>query len=234
MVAKIFEKRLTRNEAIYFPNWVDTRLVNPDKNEINYRNLWNIDENAFVLLYSGTLGKKQGLEIICNVASALKDYSDIVFLIVGEGIGKDNLIEMVQKARNVNIIFKPLQPVETLPCLLNCADVHLIIQKKSFADAVLPSKLITILAAGGVALITADPNTELSNLVRDNPNLAIIVEPENANVIINKILEIRSDEKLRAQIKSVARDFAVKNLDKESVLAGFEKQIVRVVNKDIQ
>jgi len=230
MVEKILEKEVASNKAFLFPNWVDTTDVNSGNNKINFRKLWNINEQSFVLLYSGTIGNKQGLEIICNIASKMQDQPNLVFLIVGEGVGKQSLVKIVEQNKVSNIIFKPMQPVEALPSLLNCSDVHLVIQKKSFADSVLPSKLVTILSVGGVSLITADLNTELSNLVRDNPNIAIIVEPENEKKLIDAILSIQADKKLQQKIKSVAREFAVKNLDKESVLSAFEKQAIGLVN----
>ncbi|QTQ33545.1 Uncharactierzed protein [Aromatoleum bremense] len=54
---------------------------------------------------------------------------------------------------------------EGLPVLLASADCHhLVIQKRGAADAVLPSKLTNILAAGGNAVITADADTTLGVL----------------------------------------------------------------------
>ena len=52
------------------------------------------------------------------------------------------------------------------------------VQKKGVADAVLPSKLTTILSAGGSALITAEYNTELGLLCESFPGIAMCVEPE--------------------------------------------------------
>ncbi len=65
-----------------------------------------------------------------------------------------------------NVLFKPLQPYELLPALLNIADCHLVVQKKGAADAVLPSKLTNILAIGGNSVITAEESTELGQLCK--------------------------------------------------------------------
>ncbi len=72
-----------------------------------------------------------------------------------------------------NVIFKPLQPYDLLPALLNLADCHLVVQKKGAADAVLPSKLTNILAVGGNSVITAEENTELGQLCKNNPYSAM-------------------------------------------------------------
>ena len=51
----------------------------------------------------------------------------------------------------------PLQAYSEFNDFLNLADVHLVIQKASASDLVMPSKLTTILAVGGLAIITANP-----------------------------------------------------------------------------
>lgn len=60
--------------------------------------------------------------------------------------------------------FFPLQSYKALPALLKMGDCHLVVQKRGAADAVLPSKLTNILAAGGNAVITAEAHTELGQL----------------------------------------------------------------------
>ncbi|QTQ33548.1 WecB/TagA/CpsF family glycosyltransferase [Aromatoleum bremense] len=68
----------------------------------------------------------------------------------------------------------PLQPYEGLPVLLASAACHLVIQKRGAADAVLPSKLTNILAAGGNAVITADADTTLGVLCTEHPGIAVL------------------------------------------------------------
>ncbi|NMG17759.1 hypothetical protein [Aromatoleum bremense] len=59
--------------------------------------------------------------------------------------------------------------------LLASADCHhLVIQKRGAADAVLPSKLTNILAAGGNAVITTDADTTLGVLCTEHPGIAVL------------------------------------------------------------
>lgn len=74
--------------------------------------------------------------------------SDLYFLLVGEGAGKPALVERAARLGLSNLGFAPLQPWEQVPALLASAAVHLVIQKRGAADAVLPSKLTNILAVG--------------------------------------------------------------------------------------
>jgi colanic acid biosynthesis glycosyl transferase WcaI len=96
-----------------------------------------------------------------------------VFLIVGQGTGKARLLDRVQRDGLRNVLFAPLQAYDDLPALLASADAHLVIQKRGVADAVLPSKLTNILAVGGNAIITADPDTTLGRLCEEHRHCGV-------------------------------------------------------------
>lgn len=58
------------------------------------------------------------------------------------------------------------------------------VQKRGAADAVLPSKLTNILAVGGNAVITAEPETELGQLCDRYAGIAVCVEPESVDALV--------------------------------------------------
>ena len=91
------------------------------------------------------------------------------------------------------------------------------IQKRGAADAVLPSKLTNILAVGGNAVITAEPQTELGQLCLDNPGIAVCVTPESVPSLVDGIEQALKMPKRNA----VARAWAERSLDKEHVLNQF-------------
>ncbi len=140
-----------------------------------------------------------------------------VFLFVGQGGGKEKLEKMCATLNLENVLFKPLQPYELLPALLNLADCHLVVQKKGAADAVLPSKLTNILAIGGNSVITAEENTELGQLCKNNPGIAQCVEPESVDALISGIEKCL----LMPRHNDVAIEYANASLDMNNVLSKF-------------
>jgi colanic acid biosynthesis glycosyl transferase WcaI len=184
-------------------------------------NRLGVEPGKRVLLYAGNIGEKQGLESVLDAATYLRDRDDLVFLIVGEGAGKLRLLELVKLRRLSNVLFAPLQPCEVLPALLASADCHLVIQKRGAADAVLPSKLTNILAVGGNAVITADPDTSLGLLCSEYPGIATLVEPESVDALVQGI-----ERALAMPLPNrIATGYAREFLDKDHVLARFLAEV---------
>src|SRR5690606_16870161 len=185
MKKKILAKGIRKAKYVMFPNWVDEVAIKPLPKEHSLRGEWGIPADSKVVLYSGNLGEKQGLEIIVEAAQHFNDRSDVHFVICGSGGARDRLQAMVKQAGlQQRIRFYPLQPYEKLPALLASADVHLILQKKSASDLVMPSKLTGILAAGGCSVVSAVPESSLYEVIADH-RLGLIIEPESAEALVD-------------------------------------------------
>lgn len=231
MCAKIDENNVSKHKPILLPNWVDIDFVTPAADRTYFRKKWNIAYSTKVVLYSGNLGKKQGLESLVDSAHALQHRKDLLFIIVGDGAHKAALVEYCEVRGLENIQFHPLQPYDLLPQLLRMADVHLVIQKRGAADAVLPSKLTSILSAGGYSIITAEPDTELGHIVGGNPGIATLIPPEDNDALTKAIVELCDNPLVGSgQVNQQARDFAVRRLGKAAILEQFERDLQRVVN----
>ncbi|WP_049291604.1 colanic acid biosynthesis fucosyltransferase WcaI [Franconibacter helveticus] len=218
MMNKAREKGVPDDRVIFFPNWSEvSRFRDVTQAEAAaLRQQLGLPADKKIILYSGNIGEKQGLETAIEAAERLKD-KPWEFVIVGQGGGKARLEKMAAERGLSNVRFFPLQPYEALPALLKMADCHLVIQKRGAADAVLPSKLTNILAVGGNAVITAESETELGQLCLNYPGIAVCVEPESTPALVQGIeacLEL-------PKFNTVAREYAERTLEKENVLSQF-------------
>ncbi|AUY40856.1 colanic acid biosynthesis fucosyltransferase WcaI [Leclercia adecarboxylata] len=218
MMNKAQEKGVAAKKVIFFPNWSEVarfRDVAP-ADVAALRAQLGLAEAHKIVLYSGNIGEKQGLENVIDAAAALSD-KPWQFVIVGQGGGKARLEKMARERGLQNIQFFPLQSYDALPALLKMADCHLVVQKRGAADAVLPSKLTNILAVGGNAVITAEAHTELGQLCTSLPGIAVCVEPESVPALVAGIEQALTMPKEN----TVARDYAERTIEKENVLSQF-------------
>jgi len=221
MLDKARGKGVNGQRLLFFPNWSETARFRQVLRSHALLERLGVPAGTRVLLYSGNIGEKQGLELILDAAQAYADRADLVFLIVGQGTGKARLLDRVQRDGLRNVLFAPLQAYDDLPALLASADAHLVIQKRGVADAVLPSKLTNILAVGGNAIITADPDTTLGRLCEEHPGIAVLIEPESVaalNAGIERVLGLPVRN-------NVALNYAKEFLDKEHILQRFLAQV---------
>ena len=185
MIAKIKEK--TRKDVLLFPNWADLNLMYPIADKAILKQAFGFEPNDKIVLYSGSIGEKQGLESILYVAARQKSNSHIKFVICGSGPYKTKLEAMAEEMNLENIVFCSLQPFDKLNQFLNAADIHLIIQKSDASDLVMPSKLTNILAIGGVAIITANEGCSLYHLVNKH-KMGIQVKAEDQEALNEGII----------------------------------------------
>lgn len=221
MLQRAADKGVPEDQLRFFPNWSETARFRNVPRHAELLSRLGVDPAKRVLLYSGNIGEKQGLEYVIHAAQRLAARTDLVFLIVGEGAGKARLLEMSQQRNLSNVVFAPLQPYDDLPALLASADCHLVIQKRGAADAVLPSKLTNILAVGGNALITADLDTSLGLLCSEYPGIATLIEPESIESLIMGIEAVLAMPAPNA----IATDYACEFLDKDQILTRFLTEV---------
>ena len=225
MVRKTKEKNVVQSECILFPNWVDDSHIRPLPQHESLRAELGLNEHDKIVLYSGSLGEKQGLELIIEAAKSFASRTDVKFLIFGSGGGKARLEALVQEYQLTNVSFHPLQPYEKLSALLATADIHLVLQKKSASDLVLPSKLTSILASGGCALVSAVPGTTLHDVIHRH-QMGILIEPESIESLITSIASaLQSDLSIYRQN---ARRYAQNHLSKEAILRQFAHDLAQV------
>jgi colanic acid biosynthesis glycosyl transferase WcaI len=214
MKNKIIAK--TKNPVYIVPNWVDIDFFSPlsDRNQEKIK--WGYQSDDQIVLYSGSMGEKQGLDVLIRIASTMREVTKVKFIICGNGPFKEELIRMASSQHLENIKFLPLQSYDVFNSFLNIADIHLILQKANASDLVLPSKLTTILAVGGLVLATANPGTTLYETIKRH-DMGFVIEAENEELLIGAINEIITTD--YGYMRSNAREYAEKFLNMHEIIS---------------
>ncbi|MDF9393273.1 MULTISPECIES: glycosyltransferase WbuB [Methylococcus] len=237
MIQRLSDKGIA--EGVLFPNWVDTDRIVPLSVSSPFRCELGIADTDVVALYSGNMGRKQGLELLGDAARLLEgealgqgevfgkgalsgetEVRRLLFVFCGNGPGRSEL--EAECAGLSNVRFLDLQPVERLNDLLNLADIHLLPQRADVADLVMPSKLTGMLASGRPVVATAKPGTQLARVVEGK---GIIVDPGDAVALSRAVATLASDLDLRRRLGEAARSYALAHLGKEALLTAFENSL---------
>jgi colanic acid biosynthesis glycosyl transferase WcaI len=214
---------------LLFPNWVDTELFSPLQDRSLLKQLWGFSPSDKIVCYSGSIGEKQGLESLIRIAKETEKEAHIKYVICGNGPYRSRLMEMAAEQGLVNMHFMDLQPLETFNVFLNMTDVHLVLQKKSACDLMMPSKLTTIWSAGGLALVTAQPGTTLHTTIAAH-KMAVVIDCEDDELLKEAIVRCCNDD-FTAETTN-ARAYALAHLSRANILKKFMNDLNPVVGQE--
>ena len=220
MAARIRDKGIKPERLHVLPNWADLDAIRPGRRQNQFRKELGL-KSEVVVLYSGNLGEKQGLEIILEAAALTRGDPGIKYLIAGEGAVKTRLAAQAENLGLENLAWLPLQSIERFSLLLAAADIHLVVQRQKAADLLMPSKLANILAAGRPFVVTALPDTELGQIINDS-GAGILVPPEDPAALAQAVLALSADPPARRRMGARARRYAESFLGREEILACWE------------
>jgi len=191
------------------PIWVDVARIRPtEKSPVG----------APRLLYSGNLGRKQGLEQIVELAGLLsRERPDVEIVIRGEGSERVSLQKRMNALGLTNVHFDALLPPERLAEGLADGDVHLVPQEPAAAGFAIPSKIFSIMAAGRPFVATANPGSPLWQL-RRQARAFLTVRANDHRRFARAVIRLLDDQVLRDQLGRRAREFVEQNCARELVL----------------
>jgi colanic acid biosynthesis glycosyl transferase WcaI len=220
MVEHALRKGVEQSKVVRFLNWADTESIYPLERSNRLRDELNIPGAATVVLYSGNMGAKQGLEVLAAAAVGFSERDDVVFVFCGNGPAREAITAVCGNLRNARFI--DLQPLDRLNELLNLADIHVLPQRADAADLVMPSKLTGMLASGRAVIAMASPGTELYETVSPR---GVVVPPGDASLLVSAIERLASNAVERARLGAAGREFAQAVLSRDAVLKEFEAKL---------
>jgi colanic acid biosynthesis glycosyl transferase WcaI len=202
-----------------FPNWVDTGVIHPLGRPSVLRQALGIAPDEVVALYSGSMGAKQGMGQLADLAERLGSEQSLHLVLCGAGPARKPLER--QLAGQPNVHWLPLQSPARLNELLNLADIHLLPQLAGVGDCLLPSKLGGILASGRPVVAQADGG-EVSAIAR---SCGLVVPPGDGAAMAAAVRALAGDPERRGACGRKARRMAERHLERTWVLGRFERRL---------
>jgi len=171
------------------PNFADVNNIvpKPKENNIIIKN-YNL-EKKFVLLYTGTIGRLQGINNLLESMLLLKDEKNIHLLMIGDGAQKKLVKDYIRKHELPNITLLKTMERKFSNDFLNAGDIGIVSLIHDCLGTAVPSKTYTYMAAGKPVLAVMDRNAEISILTNET-DIGWTIEPDKPQVFVNKVREI--------------------------------------------
>lgn len=217
MVERLLAKGVAPQRAQLFPNWVDLSSVYPLPRPNAFRAELGLAETDVLVLYSGNMGEKQGLELVIEAARRLQAMPGLRFVLAGDGGARERLMAQAQGLTNLQWL--PLQPAERLNLMLNAADIHVLPQRADAADLVMPSKLTGMLASGRAVVGTAAADTQLGGVLTQ---CGVRIEPGDAVALADALQALAQQPERRDTLGAAGRAYAQAELAQDAILLKFE------------
>ena len=218
MLRKLLAKGRSPESVFELRNWAEIDSITPSEHS-DFRAEWGIS-TPHVALYSGSIAKKQGIDLLVDVARLMAARKDVTFVICGNGPTQDELRASASDLENIQ--FRDLQPLDRLGDLLNLATIHLLPQRPDAADLVLPSKLTNILASGRPVVAGSASGTGLAEEIT---GCGIAVEPENAQAMADAVIRLIDDEPTWREMAQCARARALSHWCRTNVLSAYNGKL---------
>ena len=204
----ITDLKISNKKIIDLPNGANVELFSPAPNSKKIREKFSWEEK-FLILFSGNHGLAQGLEYLLKTADSLKDFEDLRFIFIGDGVVKEKLIKMKQKMQLDSVIFLDKVDRDQMPSFISAMDVCLVplIKHPLFLNA-LPSKMFEYMACEKPVIVSIEG--EAKDLIKKS-GAGVFVEPENISQLKNAILNLYEKKRLGTNIGKKGRYFVSKH-----------------------
>ena len=192
------------------PNWVDTDFITPGERMNGFRKEFDLGDK-FIVSFAGVIGYSQDIDVIIGAADILREKNDIFFLIVGDGVEKERLENKASSMGLSNVMFFPMQPRDKYPSVLHASDVCLATLHKGVRTPVVPSKILSIMAAGKPVIACMHLGGDAPKLV-EKAGCGYILPPEDPRILADHILKLYNNKGLKEEMGGKGRMYAEKEL----------------------
>jgi glycosyltransferase involved in cell wall biosynthesis len=199
-----------RDRVRVVPNWSHVAAPSADREATRARLGWG---GTPVVLHSGNMGLKQGLEVL--VGAARLD-PDVRWVLMGDGNQRAALQE--QAAGVPNVEFLPAVGDDEFPDVLAAADVLAVTQRASVLDMSVPSKLTSYFATGRPVVASVADGGGTAEEVRRS-GAGVLVRPEDPAALLEAVRKLVADPAAADELGARGPRHVAAHLGREAGLA---------------
>lgn len=222
-IPKIHEIYKPKLPIVFWPQWAEDFYFT--ENFINEEMVKKEIPNGFIVMFAGNIGTSQGFETIIQAAQNLKEYKEIKWVIIGDGLFREKAQKMIEEIGLNNIFFfLGSKPAKMMPTYYLMGDALLVSLKKTeLFSMTIPGKLQTCLASGKPVVGSIDG--EAAEIIRDS-KAGLTGPAGDATALANNVLSLykMSPEK-RNEMGQKGKDYCLNYFLRSKQLSRLEKMM---------
>lgn len=210
--ADIARRGIDESKLRVVTNGVDAALFTPGAPDPSFVREEGI-EGKFVVLYLGAHGISHALRRMLDAAEALRDLPDVLFVFVGEGAEKAELVSEAGRRGLGNVAFRGGVPKERVVHWYRAASVGLVpLRDVPLFSTFIPSKMFELMSAE--LPIVASVRGEAAEILAESGG-ADVVPPEDSAAIAAAIRRLHGDPARRRAMGAAGRAFVAAKYGRE-------------------
>lgn len=185
-----------------------------------------VDPASMVVMYAGNVGRSQDLDTLISATKS----AGAALVVHGGGARLEMLRTQVAAPEASHVHLSGYVPREQLGTLYASADLHVVPLKPAVAWASVPSKLLSIFAAGRPAVLAAEIDSPAANILEE-AGAGWRVEPGDSAAMQRTISDALVDEPLLVEHGRRARGWALKFASNERMAVDWATVLKEVVRR---
>jgi glycosyltransferase involved in cell wall biosynthesis len=219
-----------RDRIVCVRNWARESRAALDRAGARAKLGW--PQDRYIVVYSGSIGAKHGLDLLLDVAEAAchEGDDDILFVIRGEGGERHRLDGRLLHEPLGNTWLLPIAGREEFAATLAAADALVVYQRPEVTNMALPSKLTAYFAANRPVVAAVDANSETAREVRRS-DAGIIAPPDDPRAVLAAIRALRRQPDRAAVLAGRGLRYAETALAADSAFGAFDGLLRRALTE---
>lgn len=224
-IVESVRRRCPSTGAEVITNGVDVDRFGPQCADNEARSLLG-PQDRVTFTYAGVMGMAQGLDVVLDVAVAVRDLDHVQFVLVGDGAERESLRRRIEVENLYNVRLLQAQRKERIPALLAASQVAFHVLKFSIPGAV-PSKIYEAMASGLPILFAG--GGEGARRVLD-ARAGLVVPYEDVRGLEQAVRKLTSTPELRQELGRAGRCAAEKLYNRKEIARRLHQLLVGVMS----
>lgn len=204
-------------------NWIDVELLEPTVSQTDFKKKWNVQQKD-VAIFAGVMGPSQYLELLLQIAEQMRDDTELLFLLVGDGQEKEKLQNVAQEKSLSNVRFEGFVSRVEYSDLLQICSIGLVCLSPLNKTPVVPGKILGYMAAGLPVAAFLQSSSDGHSVIK-SAKCGFSTDSADKDACVQSMCTLLSQRDSFAKLGQNGKSYAAKHFSKEVCVSQLESML---------